>query len=38
MDLEQRIKRIKSYRKLPKLRDAIRNELQLKNLGSLKWE
>ena len=32
MDLEHRIKRIKSFRKLPKLREAIRNELQLKKV------
>jgi hypothetical protein len=32
MDLEQRIKRIKSYKKLPKLREAIKKELQLKEI------
>jgi len=32
VDLEQRIKRIKSYRKLLKLREAIKKELKLKEI------
>lgn len=32
VDLEQRMKRIKSYRKLPKLREAIKKELRLKEI------